>query len=116
MAGRALSDPRVKRESGFGADRLAGRVVGAAALRPALFSLAGRCHDQQRRRGGGCDGLVSLGSGVSLLAGPWLWLRLRGHGSGQWAIRIAGLALMASSVWALWMGLVHNTAPWCLSP
>lgn len=60
--------------------------------------------------------LFALGSGVSLMAGPWLWLRLRGHGSGQWAIRIAGLALLASSVWALWMGLVHNTAPWCLSP
>ena len=60
--------------------------------------------------------LFALGSGVSLMAGPWLWLRVRGHGSGQWAIRIAGLALLASSVWALWMGLVHNTAPWCLSP
>jgi uncharacterized protein len=60
--------------------------------------------------------LFALGSGVSLMAGPWLWLRLRGHGSGQWAIRIAGLALLASSVWALWMGLVKNTAPWCLTP
>jgi uncharacterized protein len=59
--------------------------------------------------------LFALGSSVSLMAGPWLWLRLRGQGSGQWAIRLAGLALLASSVWALWMGLVHNTAPWCLS-
>ncbi|WP_309682304.1 sulfite exporter TauE/SafE family protein [Polaromonas sp.] len=60
--------------------------------------------------------LFALGSGVSLMAGPWLWLRLRGQGSGQWAIRLAGLALLATSVWALWMGLVHNTAPWCLTP
>ena len=60
--------------------------------------------------------LFALGSSVSLMAGPWLWLRLRKHGSGQWAIRLAGLALLASSAWALWMGLVHNTAPWCLSP
>lgn len=60
--------------------------------------------------------LFALGSSVSLMAGPWLWLRLRRQGSGQWAIRIAGLALLASSVWALWMGLVNNTAPWCLSP
>ena len=67
-------------------------------------------------QGAGAMALFALGSGVSLMAGPWLWLRLRGHGSGQWAIRIAGLALLASSVWALWMGLVHNTAPWCLSP
>ena len=66
--------------------------------------------------GAGVMALFALGSSASLIAGPWLWLRLRGHGSGQWAIRIAGLALLASSVWALWMGLVHNTAPWCLSP
>lgn len=60
--------------------------------------------------------LFALGSSVSLMAGPWLWLRLRKQGSGKWAIRLAGLALLATSVWALWMGLVHNTAPWCLSP
>ena len=66
--------------------------------------------------GAGVMALFALGSGASLMAGPWLWLRLRGQGSGQWAIRIAGLALLGSSAWALWMGLVHNTAPWCLSP
>jgi uncharacterized protein len=60
--------------------------------------------------------LFALGSSVSLMAGPWLWLRLRKPGSGQWAIRLAGLALLATSVWALWMGLVHNTAPWCVTP
>ena len=67
-------------------------------------------------QGAGVMALFALGSGVSLMAGPWLLLRLRGQGSGQWAIRIAGFALLASSVWALWMGLVHNTAPWCLNP
>jgi uncharacterized protein len=67
-------------------------------------------------QGAGVMALFALGSGVSLMAGPWLWLRLRGQASGQWAIRIAGLALLASSAWALWMGLVHNTAPWCLNP
>ena len=65
-------------------------------------------------QGAGVMALFALGSGVSLMAGPWLWLRLRSHGSGQWAIRIAGLALFASSVWALWMGLMHDTAPWCM--
>jgi uncharacterized protein len=59
--------------------------------------------------------LFALGSSVSLMAGPWLWLRLRKPGSGQWAIRLAGLALLATSLWALWMGLVHDTAPWCLT-
>lgn len=63
--------------------------------------------------------LFALGSAVSLMAGPWLWLRLRqrqSNGSGEWAIRLAGLALFATSSWALWMSLVHNTAPWCLAP
>ena len=67
-------------------------------------------------QGAGVMALFAFGSGLSLMAGPWLWLRLRGAGSGQWAIRIAGLMLFASSAWALWMGLVHNTAPWCLTP
>ncbi len=61
--------------------------------------------------------LFALGSGISLMAGPWLWLRMRSKDSGgKWAIRIAGLALFATSGWALWMGLVHNTAPWCITP
>jgi uncharacterized protein len=59
--------------------------------------------------------LFALGSGVSLMLGPWLWLRLGAHGSGQWAIRIAGLVLFSTSVWGLWMGLVHNSAPWCVA-
>ena len=73
--------------------------------------------------------LFAAGSGLSLMAGPWLWLRLRGQvwpfkstitqgnvNGANWAIRIAGLALFATSGWALWMGLVHNTAPWCITP
>ena len=59
--------------------------------------------------------LFALRSSVSLVAVPWLWLRLRKQGSGQWAIRLAGLALLASSVWALWMGLIHDKAPWRLT-
>jgi uncharacterized protein len=59
--------------------------------------------------------LFALGSGVSLMLGPWLWLRLGAHGSGQWAIRVAGLVLFSTSVWGLWMSLVHNTAPWCVA-
>lgn len=71
--------------------------------------------------GGALDGaltmaLFALGSSVSLLIGPWLLLRLRGGGSGEWGVRLAGLALAATSGWALWMGLVHNTAPWCVTP
>ncbi len=59
--------------------------------------------------------LFALGSGVSLMAGPWLWLRLARPGSGRWSVRLAGLALLLMSLGALWMGLVHDTAPWCLT-
>ena len=58
----------------------------------------------------------AVGSGISLMAGPWLWLRLQGPRAGRWAIRVAGAALMVSSLWALWMGLMHDAAPWCISP
>lgn len=60
--------------------------------------------------------LFALGTSITMTAGPWLWLRLRGASpdQGAWGIRLAGLALAASSAWALWMGLVHNTAPWCV--
>ncbi len=61
--------------------------------------------------------LFALGSGVALMAGPWLWLRI-GQGSpgeGRWGIRVAGAALAGMSAWALWMGLVHNMAPWCIT-
>jgi uncharacterized protein len=59
--------------------------------------------------------LFAVGSGMSLMAGPWLWQRLRSQGSGQWAIRISGLVLFATSLWGLWVSLVHNTAPWCVA-
>lgn len=70
--------------------------------------------------GGPLDGaltmaLFALGSSVSLLVGPWLLLRLRGGGRGEWGIRLAGLALAATSGWALWMGLARNAAPWCVT-
>ena len=57
--------------------------------------------------------LFALGTSVSMMLGPWLWLRLKGNGSGDWGVRLAGLALAASSAWALWMAYAHNTAPWC---
>jgi len=71
--------------------------------------------------GGPLDGaatmaLFAVGSSVSLLVGPWLLLRLRGGDSGAWSIRLAGLALAATSGWALWMGLAHDAAPWCVTP
>lgn len=67
-------------------------------------------------QGAGVMALFALGSSVSLMAAPWLWERLRGAGSGGWAIRLAGAALVLTSAWALWHGLVHDAAPWCVTP
>lgn len=57
--------------------------------------------------------LFAMGTSVSMMLGPWLWLRLRGNRNGDWGVRLAGLALALSSSWALWMALAHDTAPWC---
>lgn len=68
--------------------------------------------------GAGVMALFALGTSVTMLLGPWLWLRLQGGkmGDGQWGVRLAGAALAASSAWALWIGLMHNQAPWCITP
>jgi uncharacterized protein len=60
--------------------------------------------------------LFALGSSLSLWTGPWLLLRLQSVGDGAWGVRVAGLALVGMSSWALWMGLVHDQAPWCVTP
>lgn len=60
--------------------------------------------------------LFAVGSGVSLWAGPWLLLKLQSVGDGSWGIRLAGMALVSTSAWALWMGLAHDQAPWCVTP
>lgn len=61
--------------------------------------------------------LFTVGTSMSLVAGPWVWLRLKHFNQmGQWGIRLAGLSLAATSAWAVWMGLAHNTAPWCVTP
>ncbi len=69
--------------------------------------------------------LFAAGTSVSMMAGPWLWLRLQSYknskntniqGMGDWGMRLAGLALAASAAWALWMGYMHDTAPWCAAP
>jgi len=59
-------------------------------------------------------GLFALGTALSLTVAPWLLLRLRGGASGAWAIRLAGLALAATSGWALWMGITNPTGLFCL--
>jgi sulfite exporter TauE/SafE len=56
----------------------------------------------------------ALGSGLSLGFAPWLLLKLKSWGDGVWGIRLAGLTLALTSGWGLWLGLVHNQAPWCV--
>lgn len=75
----------------------------------------------QAWQGAAVMALFALGTAVSMTLGPWLWLRL-GQGAGlrnpalqNLGVRLAGLALALSSAWALWMGLAHDTAPWCLT-
>lgn len=71
--------------------------------------------------------LFAAGTSISMMLGPWLWLKLQGSNNlsggfgqgknaGHLGIRLAGLSLAASAAWALWMGLMHNTAPWCVVP
>ena len=62
-----------------------------------------------------------LGSATVLLLGPWLWFKLGRQGpislgTGAWGVRLAGLTLAVTSAWGLWMGLVHDQAPWCITP
>ncbi|MBT3065338.1 sulfite exporter TauE/SafE family protein [Rhodoferax sp. U11-2br] len=60
--------------------------------------------------------LFALGTTVSMMLGPWLWLRLGRNSQGDWGVRLAGLALAGSAAWALWMAYAHNQAPWCFPP
>ena len=60
--------------------------------------------------------LFGLGSALWLWLAPWLLLRLGGNGRGVWGIRLAGLALLVTAAWGLWMGLAHQQAPWCVVP
>ena len=61
----------------------------------------------------------ALGGGVMLTMGPLLWLKLQRHHnlSARWSdmgTRLAGVTLSVTAGWGLWMGLVHDQAPWCI--
>jgi sulfite exporter TauE/SafE len=58
----------------------------------------------------------AVGTSISLMAGPWLWLRLKNGVS--WldesvSMRIAGLLLSVVAGWAIWMDLMHQVKIWC---
>lgn len=58
----------------------------------------------------------ALGTSVSLMLGPILWLKLK---NGKlWitedaSMRLAGLLLAVAAGWAIWMDVMHNTKIWC---
>ncbi len=60
--------------------------------------------------------LFAVGSGVSLLIAPRLFVKLRRtinvlrQDAGT---RLAGLLLVLAAAWALWMDLAHRIAQWC---
>ncbi len=64
-------------------------------------------------QGGAVMAAFALGSTASLVAAPWLLLQLKNARSGGWGIRLAGVALAATSGWALWMGMTQPTGLWC---
>lgn len=60
--------------------------------------------------------LFALGSGAWLVAGPWLWGRLRNQinsARAEWGTRVAGGLLCTVSAGALWMDLVYRPSLWC---
>jgi len=58
----------------------------------------------------------AVGTTVSLMLGPVLWLKLK-RGS-KWinesrSMRVAGLLLTLAAAWAIWMDLTHQFKVWC---
>ncbi|MEY2994406.1 MAG: hypothetical protein RL357_1341 [Pseudomonadota bacterium] len=66
--------------------------------------------------GAGVMAAFALGSGISMTAGAWWFQRMGAAAPGNWAIRLAGLALIATSGWALWMGITQPTGLFCEVP
>jgi uncharacterized protein len=65
--------------------------------------------------------MFALGGGVMLTVLPQLWDRLQAKRAvpSHWSAsgtRLAGLTLSGTAAWGLWMGLVHEQAPWCVQP
>lgn len=66
-----------------------------------------------------CMAGFALGGSLSLLLGPWLWIRLK-NGS-RWltdthSMRIAGLLLVIAAGWAIWMDIAHQSSLYCIVP
>lgn len=115
-AGRALwrrVQPVVAAPGGSLATGLAWSLMPCGLLYSALLVAA--------LSGGALSGALSMagfavGSGLWLVAAPWLWGRVRGRLDalrGNWGSRAAGLLLLGVAAWALWMDLVYRPSLWC---
>jgi hypothetical protein len=59
----------------------------------------------------------AIGTSISLLIGPWLWLRLKAGFSfmnDALSMRLAGLLLCMIAGGAIWMDVFHKTKIWCV--
>ncbi|QSI31965.1 sulfite exporter TauE/SafE family protein [Variovorax sp. RKNM96] len=66
-------------------------------------------------QGAGLMTLFALGSGASLLLGPWLWQRFRWAGGARqaWGARLAGVLLAGVAAHAVWADLIRQIDAWC---
>jgi uncharacterized protein len=58
----------------------------------------------------------AIGTSVSLMLGPLLWLKLKNGKlwvTEDTSMRLAGLLLASAAGWAIWMDLMHNIRIWC---
>jgi len=110
----------------------AGRIALAAPARSGLFGLAWAawpCGLLQSAlvlaalasgpaQGAGVMAAFALASGLGLVIGPAILMRLQARGGGnagmRWAVRFSGLGLAAASAWALGHGLWQQVAAFCL--
>lgn len=65
--------------------------------------------------------MFALGGGFVLTVMPLVWNKLQAGQSitsrwSSWGTRLAGLTLSGTAAWGLWLGLVHEQAPWCVQP
>lgn len=71
--------------------------------------------------GGALQGALTMamfaaGSSLSIVAAPWLLLKVRqraNHWRQDWGTRLAGLALVGIAGWAIWMDLLQRVGVWC---
>ncbi|MGE6212236.1 sulfite exporter TauE/SafE family protein [Comamonas aquatica] len=66
--------------------------------------------------GAGSMVAFAVGGGLWLWSAPYAWRWLSGRvrrWRAEWGTRVAGLMLVAVSLWALWMDLIFTPAMWC---